>query len=133
MFFCDIWWHLFFIFRVDIYDGVEVYYPFRGIENRWWSEKIDEVIWEKLRSVVNIRSQLLRVTKYDSIVNNFPDELEETFGYHSTCYKNFTAVPKNVHYNSSSNSMVRTLRLSEPTHITSPTGVYHPSVYFVTR
>lgn len=43
----------------------------------------------------------LEETKYDRFLINFPANYP-TFGYHSSCYKNFTAVLKALSCNSSS-------------------------------
>ena len=92
-------------------------------------KKLDEVRWEKLRTVVSIRKKLLKVTKYDSIVNNYPDELEDTFGYHTICLKNFTAVPK-IFDDTSSSSKSNIQRRSSKPEIFSPTGVLPPKCIF---
>ena len=86
-------------------------------------KKIDKSKWEKLLSVVQTRKTLLKVTKYDTIVSNFPEVLDDScHGYHSKCYKNFTAVPK-VNVPSVSSPNVQT-RGSEPSpQVSSSTGV----------
>ena len=51
-------------------------------------------------------------TKYDQLLASFPESLQPTFGYHSKCYKNFTAVPKALR--DSSNSTPESTSTSEP-------------------
>ena len=85
-------------------------------------KKIDDDKWKKLLSVVTTRKTLVRKTKYDQIIADFPEQLEEDHGYHSKCYKNFTAMPKVEVSSAETTTTVRT-RSSEPSATTSSTGV----------
>ena len=92
---------------------------------------MDEEKWQKLKSAVSSRKSLLKTTKYDAILLDFPEELEDGFGYHSNCYKNFTAVPKNVNPSGESSSSNVQTRSSEPSsEKTSRTGVLPPICIF---
>ena len=93
-------------------------------------KQVDEEKWQKLKSAVSSRKSLLKKTKYDAILLDFPEELEESFGYHSKCYKNFTAVPKDVNPSGESSSSNVQTRLSEPSEKTSRTDVLPPICIF---
>ena len=91
------------------------------------TKPLDLSKWQKLQSVVKTRKTLVKKTKYDSILADFPENLEVSHGYHSKCYKNFTAIPKITTYASS--TAVRT-RSGEPAEPTSSTGVLPPICIF---
>ena len=91
---------------------------------------LDQAKWERLKSVVNIRKTYLKKTKYDSIVSNFPEDLNASFGYHSTCYKNFTAVPKPEATPSPSSTPNVNTRSQNSSTGTSSSGVLPPSCIF---
>ncbi len=98
-------------------------------------KKLDKSKWKKLKSAVQRRKNFLTVTKQDSIVADFPEEHKEWHGYHSRCYKNFTAVPKSKKSNSSPtvstvSSPHVTTRSSEASQIGSSTGVLLPICIF---
>ena len=57
-------------------------------------KQVDGTKWQKHLAVVKTRKALVRKTKYDEIIADFPEHLDESHGYHTRCYKNFTAVPK---------------------------------------
>ena len=54
----------------------------------------DEARWKNVIEAVNARKRFLKNTKYDAILINFPADCGRTFGYHTKCYKNFTAISK---------------------------------------
>ena len=86
-------------------------------------KRVDDEKWKILKAAATSRKSLLKTSKYDFILTDFPDELEDDFGYHSKCYKNFTAVPKVADTTDQSpTSNVRT-RSTEPSAETSSTGV----------
>ena len=64
-------------------------------------KKIDNIQWKKITETVAARKKWLKQTKYDELLINFPENHHPTFGYHTSCYKNFTAVPKALSSNSS--------------------------------
>ena len=57
-------------------------------------KKVDEERWKKLEKVVSCRRNWQKQTRYDSLLETFPAEHKSHHGYHSKCYKNFTAIPK---------------------------------------
>ena len=65
-------------------------------------KKIDDNRWKKITKTVAARKKWLKHTKYDELLINFLENHHPTFGYHTSCYKNFTAVPKALSSNSSS-------------------------------
>ena len=65
-------------------------------------KKIDNIQWKKITETVAARKKWLKQTKYDELLINFPENHHPTFGYHTSCYKNFTAVPKALCSNPSS-------------------------------
>ena len=65
-------------------------------------KKIDDNRWKKITETVAARKKWLKQTKYDELLINFPENHHPTFGYHTSCYKNFTAVPKALSSNSTS-------------------------------
>ena len=67
-------------------------------ENEGDIKSLDESKWEKVKSAIIKRKQLQKKTKYDELLKSTPDKFSEIQGYHSKCYKNFTAVPANVGY-----------------------------------
>ena len=86
-------------------------------------KKVDDEKWKTLKAVAATRKSTTKTSKYDAILEDFPVELEDDFGYHSKCYKNFTAVTKVVDTSDqSSSSNVRT-RSTESSPVASSTGV----------
>ena len=65
-------------------------------------KKIDDNQWKKITETVAARKKWLKQTKYDELLINFPENHHPIFGYHTSCYKNFTAVPKALCSNPSS-------------------------------
>ena len=65
---------------------------------------IDSDKWKTITDTVCVRKSWQKETKYDHLLANFPESLQPTFGYHSKCYKNFTAVPKALREASKSES-----------------------------
>ena len=65
-------------------------------------KKIDDNRWKKIRETVAARKKWLKQTKYDEFLINFPEYHHPTLGYHTSCYKNFPAVPKALCSNPSS-------------------------------
>ena len=63
-----------------------------------YNKPFDENKWEKIKSTITKRSQWQKKTKYDDLLQNIPEQNSETQGYHSKCYKNFTAIPADVPY-----------------------------------
>ena len=52
-------------------------------------------LWEKVLSVKQTRLSRLNVTsKYSVLCADLPNEYNSDMGYHKSCYKNFTAIPK---------------------------------------
>ena len=64
--------------------------------------KIDDNRWKKTTKTVAAHKKWLKQTKYDELLITFPENHHPTLGYHSSCYKNFTAVPTILSSNSSS-------------------------------
>ena len=55
----------------------------------------DRASWEKVVSAKEARMSMHSdKSKYFYICNNMPNCFDETMGYHSTCYNNFTAIPR---------------------------------------
>ena len=73
------------------------------VDNSSVVKKIDDNRWKKITETVAARKKWLKQTKYDELLINFPENHHPKFGYHTSCSKNFTAVPKAL----SSNSMVK--------------------------
>ena len=65
-------------------------------------KKTDDNRWKKITKTVAAHKKWLKQTKYDELLINFPENYHPTFGYRTSCYKNFTAVPKALSSNSSS-------------------------------
>ena len=70
-------------------------------------KKIDVNWWKKIIETVAAHKKWLKQTKYDELLINFPENCHPTFGYHTSYYKNFTAVPKAWSCNSSSTEEFR--------------------------
>ena len=52
-------------------------------------------LWEKVLSVKQTRLSRLNLTsKYSVLCADLPNEYNNDMGYHKSCYKNFTAIPK---------------------------------------
>ena len=64
-------------------------------------KKTDDNWWKKITETVAACKKWVKQTKYDELLINFPENHHATFGYHSSCYINFTAVPKALSINSS--------------------------------
>ena len=95
------------------------------------SEKVkplDSVKWEKLKDVVKTRKEKNVPSKYDVLIETFPDQLLSHHGYHSKCYKNFTAVPKQKP--EIGTSVSKSTRRSGSENSTSSTGVLPPNCIF---
>ena len=56
-------------------------------------KQIDDNIWKKILSASERRS-CRRKSKYTNIIESLPSQLLPGHGYHTSCYSNFTAVPK---------------------------------------
>ena len=56
-------------------------------------KQIDDNIWKNILSVYERRS-CQRKSKYTNIIELLPSQLLPGHGYHTSCYSNFTAVPK---------------------------------------
>ena len=65
-------------------------------------KKIDGNRWKKITETVDACKKWLKQTKYGKLLINFPESHHPAFGYHTSCYKNFTAVPKALCSNPSS-------------------------------
>ena len=65
-------------------------------------KKIDGNRWKKITETVDACKKWLKQTKYGKLLINFPESHHPAFGYHTSCYKNFTAVPKALSSNSTS-------------------------------
>ena len=65
-------------------------------------KKIDDNQWKKITETVAACKKWLKQAKYDEFLINFPENHHPTLGYHTKCYKNFTAVPKALSSNSTS-------------------------------
>ena len=65
-----------------------------GANNPSGMKEIDNERWNKILNIVGKRKQWLKVTKYDKLIAAFPPALLPHHRYHSSCYKNFSAVPK---------------------------------------
>ena len=65
-----------------------------GAEDPSGMKVIDNDRWNKISEIVGRRKESWKVTKYDQLVANFPSTKLPHYGYHSSCYKNFSAVPK---------------------------------------
>ena len=65
-------------------------------------KKIDDNRWKKITETVAACKKWPKQTKYDELLINFPENHHLRFGYHTSCYKNFTAVPKALCSNPSS-------------------------------
>ena len=63
-------------------------------------KKIDDNQWKKITETVDACKKWLKQTKYDKLLINFPESHHPAFEYHTSCYKNFTAVPKALSSNS---------------------------------
>ena len=57
---------------------------------------------KKITETLVAHKKWLKQSKYEELLRNFPENHHPTFGYHSSCYKNLTAVPKALSSNSSS-------------------------------
>ena len=55
---------------------------------------ITEAKWLKVQTAARARSSLLKSSKYDILCRNLPSTFKPQYGYHQSCYSNFTAVPK---------------------------------------
>ena len=64
-------------------------------KNRWQ-------LVEEITETVAACKKWLKQTKYDKLLINFPENHHPIFGYRTSCYKNFTAVPKALCSNPSS-------------------------------
>lgn len=53
-------------------------------------KEFDELSWRKVKTVDSYRRQHSQSSKYLSV--KLPDDLNDSIGYHTTCYKNFTAI-----------------------------------------
>ena len=65
-------------------------------------KKIDDNQWEKITETVAAPKKCLKQTKYDERLIHFTQNHHPTFGYHTSCYKNFTADLEALSSNSSS-------------------------------
>ena len=89
---------------------------------------LDKVSWKRLQDVVAARKKFLKVSKYDHLLTDFPTVCEPSFGYHSSCWKNFTAIPKPKSKGASiapskANEGARPRPSREETRVESSTGV----------
>ena len=50
--------------------------------------------WQKVMLSVKFRSAMSGKSKYNSVIKTLPNKPSENCGYHSSCYKNFTATAK---------------------------------------
>jgi len=50
--------------------------------------------WEKVQEFIEVRKNSAKSTKYGTILNRLSRSFKVNEGYHSLCYKNFTAVKK---------------------------------------
>ena len=64
-------------------------------------KKIDDNWWTKITETVAALKKWLKQTKYDELLINSENHYR-TFGYHTSCYKNFTADHRALSSNSSS-------------------------------
>ena len=53
-----------------------------------------EAKWLKVQTAARARSSLLKSSNYDILCRNLPSTFKPQYGYHQSCYSNFTAVPK---------------------------------------
>ena len=100
----------------------------------------DDRTWQKVINVAEIRRQILGPSKYSDVVNSLPKALKsEEHGYHSTCYKSFTAVSASVTSASLTKSVTddpgtkstKTLLRSDVGHlITATSGVFEQKCLF---
>jgi len=88
--------------------------------------------WKQVLSARDTRmSKPTDKSKYLHICNNLPAEYDDSIGYHSACYKNFTAVPKTeTSTPSTSSEKGHVLRSDVEAQGTTSSGVLNPVCIF---
>ena len=56
-------------------------------------KRFDDTSWAKVMAAKDVRMLSVK-SKYSSLCTSLPETYSTSDGYHSSCYKNFTAVPK---------------------------------------
>ena len=98
----------------------------------------NETTWKHVISAKDTRISkptISTTSKYFDICNNLPTEYDASVGYHSACYKNFTAVPKievctKPSILPASSEKNHVLRSDVEVHRTSSSGVLNPVCIF---
>ena len=94
----------------------------------------DEVSWAKVVDIHQRRHSVFTSSKFFAIT--LPDKLDSSMGYHSKCYKNFTALPSKPEQSSSKAQSEESLALlrSHVSHpSTSSSGVFEQKCIFCNK